>query len=272
MSGPEQPEPLAQALRERNAVVERSWDEPPRAYLHASAGDAALFARWSADPADEPVYRHEASIRAAVGERGALRSPRVLASGPLWLLERGVRARSFEGAAAVDAAVAAAAALLEREDLEPAPASPSPRRDRRAALRRLSMLRTGIPLRDLWLARGAVADSSLPEAVSHGDFHVRNLLIDAEGLWVIDWELLDRRPLGYDLMSLWASLERPEDRDRVFRAALELAGAGHAEDVARLRHAVVVRVILGKLAPAADYNADRAGAQRLLGLLPGIRP
>jgi hypothetical protein len=38
-----------------------------------------------------------------------------------------------------------------------------------------------------------------------------------------------------------------------------------------LRHAVTVTVILGKLAPAAAYNADAEGARRLLRLLPDLR-
>lgn len=272
MSHPQPPPPLAEALRARGAVVERGWREPPRGYLHASSPEGPLFARWSEDRCDEAVYRHEATVRAQVGTDGPLRSPEVLDSGPSWLLERGVASQAFEGREAVDAAVAAAAELVTREDLQAAPADGSPAGGARAALRRLSMLRAGVPLRDLVLARAAGGRIGLPEAPSHGDFHVGNLLLDPGGIWVIDWELLARRPAGYDLMSLWASLEAEGDRDRVFDAAVDLVGAEFARDLVRLRHAVTVRVILGKLAPTADYNSDPAGARRLLGLLPSLRP
>jgi Ser/Thr protein kinase RdoA (MazF antagonist) len=124
---------------------------------------------------------------------------------------------------------------------------------------------------DVVAARRALRPGSLPAAPAHGDFHEGNVLVDADGPWVVDWELSGPRPLGYDAMQLWATLEDDELRAAFLEAVLAGADAPRRALLLRVRHAVLVQTILRKLLPDRSLNRDPAGADRLLRLLAGAR-
>jgi hypothetical protein len=260
------PAGLAAALAERGAALESSWRERARAY--GRAGD--LFVRWSRDPADVAVFAHEADVRERVGADGALRSPPVLAHGPGWLLERAIDAAPLAGRPAVEAVVAAAAELAGAA-LPPPPES-VPDAGHRVAAARQSLrvlLRTPIG-RDALAARRLLRGSELPLVTSHGDFHAGNLLVEGGVPWVIDWELLDRRPAGFDLMQLWPDLTASGDREALLEATVALVGERRRAAVLELRYVLLVRAIAAKLAPLRDVP-DRERARALLELLPDVR-
>ena len=89
--------------------------------------------------------------------------------------------------------------------------------------------------------------------------------------WVVDWELSGEHPAGYDLMQFWATLERDDDRERLLEAAVSSIGAANRLELLRLRHALVVRTIAGKLAGPMAFDRDQAGAHDLLQILPAVR-
>jgi hypothetical protein len=234
------------------------------------AGDELLFARFSGDSGDEPVLAYEAEVRAVLAGPGPLRAPPVLARGRSWLLERGVAAEPLRGREAIEVVVRAAAELAgARLPERPWPA----RRERRttALARRARLAASPLPLRDLAHGRRILASSPLPPVTSHGDFHTGNILFSEGVPWIVDWELADRRPAGFDLMTLWPTLDDAGDRERLWRAALDLVGEANSRELARLRYALCVRVIAGKLAPRHGFNSDPQGARRLLELLPELR-
>lgn len=245
--------------------MERTWREHLRGYLFAESPEGRLFGRWSDDPDDRDTLTHEAEIRKLVGTEGPLRAPPVLGRGTGWLLEAAVDPEPCDGPECIDAVAAAAERLAELE-LPPAPGA-SQRGGR--LLTRVRILRSPLPLRDLRAARRTLADPGLPTVTSHGDFHAGNVLVQDGAAWVVDWELSGRRPAGYDLMQFWATLEHPEDRERLFEAAV--ASIGARSELLRLRYALVVRTIAGKLAAPMTFDRDREGADKLLALLPGLR-
>jgi phosphotransferase family enzyme len=246
--------------------VQRTWREHLRGYLFADTPDGRLFGRWSDDPDDEATLAHEAAVREIVGTDGPLRAPPVLEQAAGWLLEEAVESEPCEGPERIDAVAAAAEQILQL-DLPPAPA-----RSGRGSLRtRARILRSPLPLRDLRAARRTLDDPGLPSVTSHGDFHRGNVLVQDGAVWVVDWELSGERPAGYDLMQFWATLERAEDRERLFEAAAAAVGSGHRPALLRLRHALVVRTIAGKFAAPMAFDRDRGGAHDLLELLPELR-
>jgi len=247
--------------------VQRTWREHLRGYLFADSPEGQLFGRWSDDPEDEATLAHEAAAREIVGTDGPLRAPPVLERAAGWLLEEAVDPEPCEGPEPIDA-VAAAAERIPQLDLPPAPA----RTGRGGSVRtRARLLRSPLPLRDLRSARRTLADPGLPPVTSHGDFHRGNVLVQDGAAWVVDWELSGERPAGYDLMQFWATLERAEDRERLFEAAAAAVGATRRPALLRLRHALVVRTIAGKFAAPMAFDRDRAGAQDLLEALPEVR-
>jgi hypothetical protein len=248
--------------------VERTWREHFRGYLLADSSGGRLFGRWSDDPGDEPTFAHEADVREIVGVEGPLRAPPVLDRAARWLLEQAVDPEPSAGFERVDAVIAAGERIAEL-DLPPAPVRTL---GGRVSLRtRARILRSPLPLRDLRSARRTLADPGLPLVTSHGDFHHGNVLVKDGVAWVVDWELSGQRPAGYDLMQFWATLERAEDRDRLFQAAVSSIGPDRRPKLLRLRHALVVRTIAGKFTAPMAFDRDRAGAHDLLDLLPGVR-
>ena len=247
--------------------MQRTWREHLRGYLFADSPDGRLFGRWSDDPDDEATLAHEAAVREIVGTDGPLRAPLVLERAAAWLLEEAVESEPCEGPERIDA-VAAAAERISQLDLPPAPA----RSGRGGSLRtRARILRSPLPLRDLRTARRTMDDPGLPSVTSHGDFHRGNVLVQDDVVWVVDWELSGERPAEYDLMQFWATLERAEDRERLFEAAAAAVGSAHRPALLRLRHALVVRTIAGKFAAPMAFDRDRGGAHDLLELLPELR-
>jgi hypothetical protein len=258
------PPGLREALAARGGRVEKAWREGPRAYLPVDSPDGPLFARYSTAVEDVAALDYEAHVRALVGESGPLRSPAVVEQGAGWLLER----RVVPTEEPVDVVVAAAAEIAALR-LPPAPASSSGRRGLEPLLRRLRLLGRPRLAVELVRARRLQARSKLPEVTTHGDFHPGNVLLADGAAWVVDWELAGRGPAGLDLMRYWATLERPDDRERLFAASVELVG--EELELARLRYAVAVVTAADKLSHPRSLNRDPTGAAALLLLLPELR-
>ena len=258
------PPGLREALAARGGKLERAWRERARAYLVLDSPDGPLFARYSTAPGDLDALRHEADVRALVGEAGPLRSPKVHAQGRGWLLER----RILVGAEPVEVVVNAAAELasLSIPRLEAARESGS-RLDRLA--RRLRLLSRPRLAREVLRARRLLARSALREVTTHGDFHPGNVLLADGAAWVVDWELAGRGPAGLDLMRYWATIVTTGERDRLYEATVGLVGDERA--LAELRYAVTVVTAADKLSHPDALNRDPEGATALLELLPGLR-
>ena len=266
------PAGLVAALERRAAQLVLHWDEGLRAFARASSADGDLFARYSGDPADVIRMQHEGTVRALIGDRGALRSPPVLESGPGWMLERAVRAEPWSGRAAFDAA-ARAAAEIPPLDLPSVP-GPAGRPSPVQRVLRIAHAAIGpISIKDLRTARRELRKSDLPRVTCHRDFHPKNVLIDAQGsAWVINWERAASGPLGLDLMQCWANVADPQDRELVFEHAVELVGANRRASLERLRFAVVVAEVSGWHAERNPFDRDDAALARMLEVLPELRP
>ena len=236
--------------------------------MFADSADGRLFGRWSDDPADQQTLAHEAAVRDVVGTDGPLRAPAVLERSVDWLLEQAVDPDPCQGPDCIDA-VAAAGEKVAQLDLPPAPGRSGGRRV--SMLTRLRTLRSPLQLHDLRASRRTLVDSGLSQVTSHGDFHRGNVLVQDGAAWVVDWELSGKRPAGYDLMQFWATLEAPEDREYLFELAVSSIGADRRRELLRLRHALVVRTIAGKLAGPRAFDRDLEGARDLLALLPALR-
>jgi len=229
------PPGLAAALAERGATVTLIETEGPRRFV--TAGE--LFGRFTTVAADQATFAHEVAARAAVGAVLPLRAPEVLAAGPDWMLEPALPRRAPAGARAVGAAIAAALTIPAVE-LPTAPEGTGGERRGERWRRRARMIGGGVRVADLLLAR---RDPGLPLVRSHGDFHAGNILCDDDGPWIIDWEMTGMRPVGYDLLSLWPTLDDAGDRELVLEAAFAQAGAEHRAGVLRLRFSLLVRAL-----------------------------
>ena len=238
--------------------------------MTADAPGGPLFARFSSDPRDVAVFEHEAAVRQIIGSDGALRAPPVLDAGTAWMLEARKETDAVAGPQSVDAVIAAAAEL-PRQDLPAADGSEASTERLLAARRRARVAVSPLPVRDVARARRIIEGTDLPLVTSHGDFHIENILISEGAAWVVDWELAGRRPAGYDLMQLWATLAAPADRERLWAGTLDTVGAKHEHELRELRYALVVRTIANKLAAPQRFHRDREGAERLLALLPELR-
>ena len=219
---PGMPPGAASELAGRSAAPVRAWDEGHRSYALAESPEGLLFARWSTDPEDGPVLAHEARVRQLVGASGALRAPEVIAQGPGWMVERGLAGAPPRGPEAIAEVLTAASALAALE-LPALDGGPGESRGR-ALVRRARLAASPLSLRDVARSRSLLSSCELPLVTSHGDFHSGNLLWSAGALWVIDWELVGSRPLGFDLLTLWPTLEAEEDRDRLWHGAIAIAG------------------------------------------------
>ncbi len=269
------PDGLSRALDERDATVDEHWEEGQRTYMRVSAGDGAkLFARFSGAASDHATIAIEARLREAVGAEGPLRAPPVVAWGDLWMIERAIEQEPLRGSAAIDLVLAAAEHLasLELPDVPEAEGADGGEGRRQVLLRRLRMARSPLPTRDVVRARGIAANSRLPRVTTHGDFHEHNVLIERGAAWVIDWELADSGPAGFDLMQMWASLQSEADRERLYAGALEIVGRRHADDLAAMRYVLTVRTIAGLVSSRHAFNRDRDEARALLDMLPDLRP
>jgi hypothetical protein len=185
------------------------------------------------------------------------------------MLEDGMTSSDIRGPDVIDTVIAAATILqtMTMPVLERGPEKGGGG----AFKRRLKLFGTGLKIRDVLTARRILAVPVLHPVTSHGDFHIGNVFYSDGALWVVDWELTDRRSAGYDLMQFWASVERDEDRDLLFERSVELVGEQHRRDLARLRYALLVRTIANKLGATREFNRDVEGGRRLLQLLPVVR-
>ncbi|MDX6503694.1 MAG: Choline/ethanolamine kinase [Gaiellaceae bacterium] len=263
------PRGLAAALAERDALISEVRGSGKRVFVTADSSHGKLFARYSDDPADVPVFAHEAEVRRIVGTKGLLRAPVVLDEGEGWLLETAVASERIRGAHAVDTAAAAASRLIELRIPTGPRAHAAPDSATGRVQRRLRVAFSALPASDLSAAERILADPGLPPLPSHGDFFPENLLLAGGALWVVDWECSAERPAGYDLMQLWSALERAGDRERLFDSALELVGTPGRRKLEQLRYAVVVETAWRLL---HQGDGARPRADGLLALLPQLRP
>lgn len=262
------PDELAEQLSARRARIDEWFREGCRVFLFATSPEGRIFARYSTDPADEAVLRHERTVRELIGSGTPLRCPVVHAAGTRWMIEQAVDVEPCQGSTAVDAIVDAAAEVTSL----PLPAGPSARgRDLGRRVKVLaSVARSPLPLKHLRRARQALSGIDLPLVPGHGDFRAGNLLYERGALWVVDWELSGMRPAGYDLMQAWVTLERDDDRERLFEASVSLVGRRHRSQLERLRYASAVATVVDKLAAPEAFNRDPTGARRLLEELPAL--
>ena len=258
------PPGLREAVEARGGRLERSWREEARAYLVLDSSEGPLFARYSTAPEDRAAIRHEAEVRALVGESGPLRSPKVHAQGEGWLLERRIVPREEP----VELVVAAAAELASRA-IPPLSGSGEGGSGLDRLVRRMRLLSRPGLAREVVRARRLLAASTLPEVTVHGDFHPGNILLAHGAAWVVDWELTGRGPAGLDLMRYWATLSETSERNRLYAATAELVGDARA--LAELRYALSVVTAADKLSHPQRLNRDPDAARALLDLLPWLR-
>ena len=273
---PGAPEALLRALRSEAARLVRVTDHAPRFHVRLSSPSGPLFAWYSTDDRGPEVLRHELTVRETLGQEGVLRAPAVLAHGASWRFERIVESEPLEGRPALDVVTTAALAIAV-SGLPVPPSGPPSRREVAARARRradkLALLaRSPLSLGDWRLARRFVRDSALPRAISHGSFQPAHVLLRGGAAYVIDWEELGHRPLGWDLMQFWAAVPGEDDRATVFDLAVDVLGGEVRRGLARLRFAALVSRIVSKLAEHPQLGERHpADAHRLLALLPAVR-
>jgi hypothetical protein len=234
---------------------------PLRTYLALDSDEGPLNGHYSLKPDDESLFDYEIEARAIVGAEGPLRAPPVLAHGPGWMLARTVVPEPVDAEESVRRAVAGAARIAEL-DLPAAPWPKHPGGLRALARRRAGLVRAPIALRDVTAARRIVSSCPIPPVTSHGSYQFRHIFPADGAVYVIDWELAAKRPAGYDLLTYEAVLD-PDDprREAVWRATLELVGRGWERELARLRYALLVRIVAGKF-------VDDGEPERAMVLLP----
>lgn len=273
---PRAPAGLVEAVRAQNARVLRVTDHAPRYHVRLSSPSGLLFGWYSTDRRGPEVLRHELQVRAALGEEGMLRGPPVLAHGANWRVERMIPSDPLEGRTALGLVTKAALEIAEA-NLPERSFLPRTRREKAARARRRveTLTRLGLsplPLRDWWLARQLVRDSTLPRLRSHGSFIPVHLLLHGSAVYVIDWEDLGERPLGWDLMQLWAALPDAGDRAELMELAVDALGREAMRDLLQLRFAALVSRIVSKVAEHHQFGErDPAAARALLALLPEVR-
>lgn len=248
-------------------AIERGRSQHPRrTYLEFESPQGRLHAHYSTDSANAPVFAHEVAAREIVGTTGALRSPPVLAHGPLWMLAATIEPEPVTPEEFVDRVVAAAAEIPSlRLPSEPWPGGQGGRIVK--LLRRARLLRSPVPVRDVLRARRLLANLQIPLVPIHGGYQRRHVFPAGGACWVIDWEQSGSGPIGFDLMHFWTSLDDPAHRDRLFAATLDLIGRRYEAELHRLRYAMLVRTIAGKF---VDDFLFEEGHELLL-LLPDVR-
>ena len=264
------PAGFRESLASRGAAVTRIMLDPPRTYVWAGGLGPHLFGWYSRAPEHAAMVEYEARVREVVGSELPLRTPPLIDRGELWRLDRAIDPEPLQGAVAVEAVVEAVQALAGLR-LPPSPPSLWKERKIKVLRRRLRTLRSPLPARDFLRARSLVSGSLLPRTTSHGDFHRGHVLPEGGLPWVIDWEGVAMRPAGFDLMRMWADIERREDRDYLFEQAERTVGRTYGRELLKLRYALLVQAIATKFAEHAEYNRDPEGGRALLLLLPEVR-
>jgi hypothetical protein len=265
------PAGLRRALHEHDARVVRVTDHSPRFHVRLDSPSGPLFGWYSRHPDDAATLQHELAVRAVLGTHDVLRAPAVLAHGPDWRVERMVVPEALAGAEVLGLVVDAWRRLTTLD---------LPRRGGRRVVgsraellvRRARLVLSPLPVADVVRARRLAQASSLPLVTAHGDFHAAHVLPRDGAVWVIDWELSGRAPLGLDLMQLWASLPGVDDRAALLDAALAAVGPDRRAELLRLRYVALVRRIASKVAELRRFgDRDPEAARALLALLPEAR-
>ncbi len=260
------PPSLLRTLEAMDARISHSWTEGLRTYLLVETEDRQLFARYSKAIADIPRLVFEAKLRALIGTASILRSPPVINQGEGWLLEHRTDTSPVEGPTAIEAVVEAALHLAELT--LPTSVSNSPGGGFR---RRARLLSSPLLAREAVLARRVFATLDLPLVTGHGDFHTGNVFFSQDAIWVIDWELCGRYPLGYDLMQLWSTLASPHDRELLMEGTFATFLEIDRESLLKLRYVLAVRAAASKLTALGSFDRDIDGARKLIALLPRLK-
>lgn len=274
------PADLLAALEDLDATLADVTADPPRCSAIVESREGPLFAWWSVDPGDAPILAHEVAIRERIGERPPLRVPPVLRHGDLWRLERARESRPLEErdvAGLVDAI-----SILATLELPEAPAAgrssaavagddhrPQPRFARARRLTRYA--RAGLRPRDLLAARRLLAKPRGPMVTAHGDLRTGHVFPVADGVEIVDWETVGRRPEGWDLLFFWAGMEPGRARDRLHELTLESLGPEARALAPMLRYAAVVLMIAGMVGEPNPRFRDEVGGRRLAAELPACR-
>jgi hypothetical protein len=240
-------------------------------YVWAASLDGALFGWYSSDPADEPVLRHDAAVRAAIGTVGSLRAPPILSRGARWRLEPDVAAGRVDRGLAADA-LASAVGVLARLELPAPPSAGRAVESRFTRLRRRTLIaRSPLPLHDLVAAGRVIVRSELVAETSHGAFYPGHVFPAPDGVWVIDWEELANRPAGWDLLHFLTYLQGRDDRERLFEATLDLVGREYRAELLKLRYAALVKTIARSFGRPNPRFREPQRARSLLAELPRFR-
>jgi hypothetical protein len=194
----------------------------------------------------------------------------VVDAGPTWVVEERIPVAPGVAAAPHDLAVLARATVEVSGLALPERTAPGGESTMPRLRRRLATVTQGLA-RDMLAAKRIMADPALPEGTVHGDFHPGNVFVGDGAVWVIDWELSGRGPLGRDALHYWCSIEDGAGRAALWEALVAEVGAPHEPALRRLRYAVAVQTLAGASANAADFDRDPVLAQRLSRLLPQIR-
>jgi len=203
-----------------------------------------------------------------------LRVPPMVAHAPdgSWLVSELVPSDGPVGPGYVLAAAEAARALAALPSPPPdvLEGSYGRRAPRRGRLRRVArLLAGGVNVREFAGLRRAAA-SLAADTVTHGDFHPNNVLYDeaAGAVTLTDFEMLGLAPAGSDLLLLWVTLDRDEDRELILDELLRDAGAEERRRLSIVHRWIAIRTLAERVALPRSER-DREGieeARRLLAL------
>jgi aminoglycoside phosphotransferase len=140
------------------------------------------------------------------------------------------------------------------------------------------LVRGGVRLGELRAVRAAAGQLPLVEAC-HGDLRAANAVLDEDldEMIVLEWAGVQTGPRHRDLLTLWATSARGEDRARIADAVLERTAAWELPDVGLLWHAIALEQLVERLTrpdrgdglDAAFARARLAEARTMAGRLGG---
>lgn len=265
------PPGLDEAIRERGGRRAAARAQGRWSFWRVEAPEGPLLARATRDPAEAALLTHEAEVRRAIGDRGPLRAPRVLALGAGWMLEPWIEREPWRGAAAMELLARAAEKIAAlRLPVRSVPPLAEPALD--ALRRRAAMLRSPRLLRHAVASRRVGARLTLPVVTAHRDLDPGNALLAGGAVWVIDWEMSGPGRAGEDLLRFWSWLEDEADRETLFEAAIALVGEGWRGELERLRYVQAARTAADRLGGERRSPEDVGHARRLIGRLQELRP
>ncbi len=258
---------VADVARALGAVPRLRGSGPDRAYWYGPAGTSCTWPQtmlagpgssWSGDGCGGPPSTGSASPPRWPGRRMGAGWPRRSSRAILrWgLVSSRPRSRSPGGSSPFLSPPAGV--------LDGGPTRIGPRRGRLRRAARLAA--SGVDVREF--ARVRRLALALPaERLAHGDFHPGNLLFDqATGAVLLtDFEFLGPAPAGSDLLQLWATLERNDDRALVLDALLAGTPPDQRRRVGLLHRWVALRTLAERLtARPAEREPDQINESRRL--------